>query len=84
MPNHLHAPLATLKIFGRTINFGCNALLGHDPGCAALPLEANCAEILIGKNKGKFLCAHPVLAAAAKAPAGKRKKTSRRTRKAKG
>lgn len=81
MPNHLHPPLATLKIFGRTINFGCG-LLGHDPGCARLPLEANCAEVLFGKNKGKFLCIHPVAVAKGKGPAAKRRKATKRTRKA--
>lgn len=83
MPNHLHPPLATLTIFGRTINFGCG-LFGHDPGCAKLPPEANCAEILAGKNKGKFLCIHPVVVAIARKPAVKRGKTTRKARKTKG
>jgi hypothetical protein len=59
VPNHIHPPLGSVTIFGVTISWGCDWLLGHDPGCAPLPPEAACNEILNGKNKGNYLRQHP-------------------------
>ncbi len=61
MPNHIHPPVA--KLWNWT--WGCGNFVGHDPGCAPLPPEAACLEILNGKNKGNYLCRHPRALAAA-------------------
>ena len=64
MPNHIHPPVASFTIFGNTFTVGC-FWVAHDPGCAALPPEAKCVEITVGKNKGNYLCMHPIALAKA-------------------
>jgi hypothetical protein len=46
---HIHPPVNWLG--------GCS-WLGHDPGCAALGPEYDCELIIMGVNKGKYLCLH--------------------------